>query len=200
MQTTKEKFKQIYKTNSIKRNLLKPANYALLLGTKLILEEAHKEAVQYVQDAAREGYVVKFLTCRQAVERAQNYIPPNKFHSYSYSQGTEIKNRCFLLVSKMIHEFYTDTILFSSQSGIPAKELSTASLHIKQLEYLSYYLTYKLQGKPRRSSPLAIMRNKLAYKRETVQQRTERKRKQGTTVSSNKAGLISNHYQKELPL
>lgn len=200
MQTTKEKLKPLYKTHSLKRNLLKPANYSLLLGTKLILEEAHKEAVQYVQDAAKYGYVVKFLSCRAAVKRVFDTMNPFCFHKYSFDEGYKIKHECHKIVEQMIHEFYTDLILYSSQTGIPARDLSTASIHIKQLEYLSYYLTYKLKGRPRKSSPLAIMRNKLAYKREPVSQRVERKRKTGTTVSSNKVGTISNQYQQELPL
>lgn len=188
------------KNSDIKRYLLTPANYALLLGTKLVLEEAHKEAVQYVQDAAKHGYIVKFLTCEKAVQRSIHAISPYCFHKYSFDKGCIIKHECHKIIKSMIHEFYTDTILFSSQSGIPAKELSTPSLHIKQLEYLSYYLTYKLKGQPRRSSPIAIMRNKRAYQRESIQQRIERKAKHPCTVSSTKAGTISNQYQQELPL
>lgn len=189
-------------TTNIKRSLMVPANYHLLLGTTLILRTMHADSVQYVQDAAKHGYIVKFLTLKQSYQRAQNTLHPKQFHAYCHETGVRTKAYCFQLISQMIDHFYSDAILYSAQTGIPAKELSTPSLHIKQLAYLSHYLTYKLEGKPRIQSPLAVMRNKLAYKREPIQQRIERKAQKPNTVSTshNKSGTISNQYQQELPL
>jgi hypothetical protein len=153
--------KRLRPINNIKRSLTLSSNYSILVACKLLLDTAAEELKRN-----------NCISSLGALHNAMNLIPLQEIHKFSQVKARAIRHRAFVLCAEMIDEFHKDVLKYFKETGIPPKELHLEVIGRQQLEYLSTYLTYQMEGKIRPTAPLALLRNKLATKKFPVKERT----------------------------